>query len=522
MRLNPSLVLPLLAHICSAGAPKPSGEAADGKELPGVLQLKSDNFDTFIQDSKLAMIKFFAPWCGHCIKMAEPFKKASQVLKDESVTAAVAEVDCTVEKELCEKYHISGYPSLKVFRATNKENVLDYKGARDTDSIVEYLKRLSLPAVQVLKPEEVKPHVEKFKLSLVVVANMPKTHAAYTAFEKTADALREDFVFALVDGKDNSITVFKNFDEPEVKFPKSLDKLTEKEITEWLQEESIPLMDEISPNNYEKYINAKKPMGYFFYENDDQRKQYGEIVQKVMKPYKGKINAIYISVKDFGEHAKNLNLDQHWPGFVIHDINDNLKFPLTGKDKDALTLESLEAFVKKFVDGKLEPHYKSEPIPTEEKEFVKTVVYNNFDKVVLDTKKDVFLEVYAPWCGACKRIAPDYEKLAEAYSKHADKIVIAKMDGIANDLPKTAKFTLEHFPSLLLYKAGTNELVEMKQLGGLEDLHKFIQANAANKLDVDISKFKEAEAAPTEEVPSDAGEPTEPSAQEEDIDKEEL
>lgn len=465
MRYSAVVLSALLATFAHGKTEPEAKDAATESSLPNVPQLKADNFETFIDDSKLAMVKFFAPWCGHCIKMAEPYKLASQQLKEQSVSAAVAEVDCTIEQELCKKHKISGYPSIKVFRAANKDAALDYKGARDTESIVEYLKRLSLPAVQVLKADEVQKHVEAFKKSLVVVANMPKSHAAYAAFEKVADGLREEFSFALVEGKENSITVFKNFDEGEVKWSKALDQVTEKALSEWLQEESIPLMDEISPNNYEKYINAKKPMAYLFYENDQQRKAAGDIVQKVMKPFKGKINSIYISVKDFGEHAKNLNLEQHWPGFVIHDVEGNLKYPLTGKDKPALTAENLEAFVKKFVDGKLEANFKSEPVPDAGKEKeakMKTVVYDNFKDVVLDKSKDVFLEVYAPWCGACKRIAPELEKLAEAYAPHADKVIIAKMDGIANDLPREAKFTLEHFPSLLLYKAGTNELVEMK------------------------------------------------------------
>lgn len=435
--------------------------------------------------------------------MVEPYKKASSLLKEQGLSAAVAEVDCTQEKELCEKHGITGYPSLKVFRASNKEHPLDYKGARETEPIVEYLKRLSLPAITSLPDATaVGKHVEGLKSSLVILANMPKTHAAYSVFEKAADSLREEFNFAHVEGKENSITVFKNFDEGQVKWTGSLDKLTEATLKEWIAEESIPLMDEISPNNYEKYINAKKPMAYLFYDTDEQRKKYGEIVQRVMKPYKGKINAIYIAVKDFGEHAKNLNLDQHWPGFVIHDINDNLKFPLTGKDQGELTAAALEAFVQKYVDGKLEANYKSEPVPKEDAAAVKTVVHDNFKSLVLDTKKDVFLEVYAPWCGACKRIAPDFEKLAKAYEKHSDKIVIAKMDGMANDIPKEAGFTLEHFPTLLFYKAGDNKLVEMKSLGGVKELNEFVQKNASTKMEVEITEETTA-------VPADEEEPSE-------------
>jgi protein disulfide-isomerase A1 len=35
---------------------------------------------------------------------------------------------------------------------------------------------------------------------------------------------------------------------------------------------------------------------------------------------------------------------------------------------------------------------------------IKIVVSNSFDDIVLDETKDVLLEVYAPWCGRCKKI----------------------------------------------------------------------------------------------------------------------
>lgn len=48
---------------------------------------------------------------------------------------ALAKVDCTAEKATCDRFGVSGFPTLKIFR--NGEMSADYDGPRETDGIVK-------------------------------------------------------------------------------------------------------------------------------------------------------------------------------------------------------------------------------------------------------------------------------------------------------------------------------------------------------------------------------------------------
>ena len=59
-------------------------------------------------------------------------------------------------------------------------------------------------------------------------------------------------------------------------------------------------------------------------------------------------------------------------------------------------------------------------------------------------------QVYAPWCGHCKKLEPIYKKLAKRFKK-VDSVVIAKMDGTENE---HSDIEVKGFPTIMFFPAG--------------------------------------------------------------------
>jgi len=148
-------------------------------------------------------------------------------------------------------------------------------------------------------------------------------------------------------------------------------------------------------------VQAGLPLAYIFAETPEERAELAETLKPVAQKHKGKVNLAVIDAKSFGAHAGNLNLEvDKWPAFAIQETVKNQKFPLDQSKE--LTEKEVGDFVQDFVDGKVKPSIKSEPIPEKQDGPVKVVVAHNYEDVVMEADKDVLVEFYAPWCGHCK------------------------------------------------------------------------------------------------------------------------
>ncbi|KAJ5312900.1 hypothetical protein N7508_003730 [Penicillium antarcticum] len=481
MRSFAPLVLSLLGATAAVHAADAEAEATDANA--NVVTLTTDTFDEFVKEHPLVLAEFYAPWCGHCKSLAPKYEEAATELKSKDIP--LVKVDCTAEEELCRTYEVDGYPTLKVFRGADSHK--PYAGARKTDAIVSYMTKQSMPAVSSVNEDNLEEFKALDKITIIgYVASDDKTsNKSFTTF---AESQRDNYLFAASNDaalakaegvKQPSIVLYKDFDEKKAVYD---GKLEDEAILEWVKTASTPLVGELGPETYSKYMAAGIPLAYIFAETPEEREKFAEEFRPIAEKHRGDINIVTLDAKLFGAHAGNLNLEpENFPAFAIQETAKNAKYPYDQTKK--LEVKEVAKFIKNVLDGKVEPSIKSEPIPETQEGSVTVVVGRNYKDVVIDNEKDVLVEFYAPWCGHCKALAPKYDELAALYAdvpELNEKVTIAKIDATANDVPDS----ITGFPTIKIYPAGAKDApIEYAGSRTVEDLVSFIKENGKYQVD---------------------------------------
>jgi len=440
-----------------------------------VVVLTKDNFDKIVNEAETILVKFYAPWCGHCKHLAPEFIKAADILEKDGEGVILAEVDCTVETDLANRFDVHGYPTLYVFHKGEKS---EYKGPREANGIVKYMRAQAGPAAKPLKnEEELKAFIDR-KGDIKFVAFTKEDSKIGQTFVKAANALRDNYVFGITPStseRTDKIVAFRNFDkeDKEVVYDgkNDLDALRK-----WIHETSLPLAGVYDENTRERY--GSLPMlcvyGKVSAENDPAGLRYIlNRIRPIAKDFKGKLHFVAVDNNDNNFHEMNLNKDEKYQIAIV----DGEK--LYKSELNALKKDDIKAFVQLFVDGKAEQYIKSEEVPAAIKAGeVEVVVGKTFEKTITKTETDTLVVAYAPWCGHCKALLPTWEELAKKYNVDGSKLRIAKIDATANFIP--SEFEVHGYPSIFWVSAGKGDK-PVKYEGGRdkEEFEKYIKDHAS-------------------------------------------
>ena len=80
---------------------------------------------------------------------------------------------------------------------------------------------------------------------------------------------------------------------------------------------------------------------------------------------------------------------------------------------------------------------------------VVTVTKNNYQETVLNAKKEVLLDFWAPWCGPCRMVSPIVDEIA----RERGDILVGKVN-VDEEMELAAQFQVMSIPTLVVLRDG--------------------------------------------------------------------
>lgn len=140
----------------------------------------------------------------------------------------------------------------------------------------------------------------------------------------------------------------------------------------------------------------------------------------------------------FAEHLgiDVLNETHSTVAVIIEEANENVYLLnhdfSRGSGSSSLSKRSMYEFIKSYSSNLLPRFLRSQSVSSspdcsasKDTICVPEITSNIFDRIVLDSRKDVILMYYTPWCGFCSSIAHVYLSVAN-FLNHVDSLVFAR------------------------------------------------------------------------------------------------
>lgn len=454
-----------------------------------VLDYSGSDFDDKVKEHDTVLIEFFAPWCGHCKRLAPEYEKAATTLKDNDPPVSLIKVDCTSDsgKETCSKYGVSGYPTLKIFR--QGEFSSEYNGPREANGIIKFMKAQVGPSSkEVNNAAEAEKLLDKDDVFIFGFFK-DKNSGLKEEFMKVADKLRESINFAHT--FNDAVMKKYEFSDDIVLFrPKKLKNKFEDQTVKYDGTEDKSKLEKFIDDNFhglmghrtqENYLKFKTPLVVAYFDVDYIKNAKGtnywrNRLMKVADKYKNKLHFAISSKTDFAAEMDEYGLDTKSDKPVIGGKDEkSRKYRMT----DDYSPETFAKFLDDYLAGNLKAHLKSEPIPDSNDGPVKVAVAENFEELITNNDKDILIEFYAPWCGHCKKLAPTFEELGTKMI--GENVDIIKMDATANDVP--GSFEVHGFPTLYWLPKTDKESPKRYEAGReVDDFVKYIAEHSTDEL----------------------------------------
>ena len=449
-------------------------------EEEDVIIINSSNIDQVLSIYDFVLLDFYNPNCGPCQKLAPEFARAAQKLKKLKKSIALGKIDGTVERGLMQRFSISDFPKLKFF-AVGIE--IPYKGGDTDDEIYKWVRFTAMTTTKTLENEEkLEEFISRNEFAVIYYGDKDDAHfGVYQKVTKIFEHISFGNVFDLSFGENyhknekNKIVIYKKGVQ-DIEF-KNKAFLFE-DVRKFIEENQNSVIMPLDKHYAYQIFEVNKPGLVLLADDSKQSEVAYEALKEAATDKTIASNFLIYKAEHKEEYAQTfMNYFQIQPSSlpqirIVEPIPNRNVNKYQPKITTTITKEIIVDFGKAMLKKEIKIFRKSEPAPPDTNDYVKTVVGLNFDSIVKNPEKDVFLEIYAPWCGHCQKLEPIYNQLAVQLSTISPNIVLAKMDGTTNEVEG---IQISGYPTLIFFPKNHKEGVPYSGNHDIQGMMKFLK-----------------------------------------------
>ncbi|KAJ8917992.1 hypothetical protein NQ315_011445 [Exocentrus adspersus] len=438
------------------------------------------------KEAKPILIMFYAPWCGFCKSLKPEYAEAATELKDEAVLAAI-DVNRPENTVVRSHYNITGFPTLLYF--VNGQMKFVYEGENKKNAIVAFMHNPQAAPVKIKEPEWSDTDSEvvhltsssfdpviKEEASVLVMfyapwcghcKKMKPEYEAAAAQMKTEgiqgmlaaiDATKEQSLAARYSVKGYPTVMYFSYGEQKFdvnvrEAGKIIDFMRDPKEPPpppppekpWSDEESDVI--HLTEETFKQFLKKRKHVLVIFY-----------------APWCGHCKK---TKPEFTEAAVKFR-DDPKVEFAAVDCTTQQAVCSANDVKGYPTLKYFSYYTKHtrpynggrtagdFIQFMSNPDVVSGPPPPKDSWAIDPSILSLTDtnfKQQIKKNKAVMVMFYAPWCGHCRKMKPDYMAAAKELQAAGFQQCMAMIDCTEN--PEIAEeYKISGFPTVKLYVNG--------------------------------------------------------------------
>lgn len=154
----------------------------------GLYHLTDQSFDKHIQTGD-HFVKFYAPWCGHCQRLAPTWTDLAKHFETDPLIS-IGKLDCTQSGTICRDNDVKGYPTLQYFR--DGQQIAVFRGNRVLPDLKDFVLQHKIKpdktnAQEITSPSDFENHMaNEFSVVNFYTDQDPNCQKLETTFDKLA------------------------------------------------------------------------------------------------------------------------------------------------------------------------------------------------------------------------------------------------------------------------------------------------------------------------------------------------